>query len=57
MGGVLPIPVTKIIQYASLEGVHDSYLFKKVMLDIDKQYRELINEKQKQESKSKGKKR
>jgi len=46
MGGLNPIPVTKIIEYSLLTGVHNKELFKKVIMDIDRKYMSAVHEKQ-----------
>ena len=47
------IPVTRIIQYAQLEGIHNIEMFKIVMLRLDNYYLKLVSEEQKRKTKSK----
>lgn len=41
------IPVTKIVQYAMLEGVHNIKLFKDIILSMDRHYMKLVSDDQK----------
>ena len=49
------IPVTRVVQYANLEGVHDVELFKRIMLRLDCFYINMVLAEQKRKSKPKAK--
>jgi len=49
--GIGPIPVTRINQYAEQEGIINTALFKKIIMDVDKNFIELVSDKQKSETK------
>jgi len=44
-GGLGPIPVTKIMEYANLVGMPDMFQFKRIIMQLDNEYITLIQKK------------
>ncbi len=50
------IPITRVISYANMDGVHDIELFKSIITKLDSFYLSLVYKKQQQTAKRKPKK-